>query len=97
MPSRELRDTQRPLHFPASPPEILVSKLGRPTVSIWCTMSDTSALDKKAPDLLPDKNKPIIAFCAVGGRSNEARKKLREMGYGTVLNAGGLKDMGYIK
>lgn len=60
-------------------------------------MSDTSALDKKAPDLLPDKTKPIIAFCAVGGRSNEARKKLMEMGYETVLNAGGLKDMGYIK
>ena len=35
-----------------------------------------------------DRSKPVLVYCASGGRSALAGKTLKELGYGTVLNAG---------
>ena len=39
------------------------------------------------------KDKPVILYCASGGRATLAGKTLRDMGYTDVRNAGGLKDL----
>lgn len=39
-----------------------------------------------------DKNRPIIVYCASGGRSALAGKVLKDMGYAEVYNLGGFKD-----
>jgi rhodanese-related sulfurtransferase len=39
------------------------------------------------------KDKTILLHCASGGRSALAAKTLREMGYTSVFNAGGFKDL----
>jgi rhodanese-related sulfurtransferase len=38
----------------------------------------------------PDR--PVVLFCAAGGRAALAGQTLREMGYGEVYNLGGFKD-----
>lgn len=38
------------------------------------------------------KGRPIILYCASGGRSALAGKTLKDMGYERVLNLGGFKD-----
>lgn len=42
------------------------------------------------PELRPDR--PVILYCASGGRSALAGKLLQDMGFGEVFNIGGLKD-----
>ena len=39
------------------------------------------------------KDKTIVLYCASGGRSALAGKALKEMGYESVYNAGGFKDL----
>ena len=39
------------------------------------------------------KDKTIVLYCASGGRSALAGKSLKEMGYTTVYNAGGITDL----
>jgi phage shock protein E len=39
-----------------------------------------------------DKNKPVIAYCAYGGRSTMAAVKLRGMGF-KVVDAGGIDSV----
>eukprot|EP01052_Picozoa_sp_SAG31_P028406 SAG31_NODE_2741_length_5156_cov_3.138817_4_plen_63_part_00 len=56
-------------------------------------MADTSKLEAKAAELLPDKNATIVCFCGVGGRVMGAKSVLEALGYTGVLNAGGLKDL----
>jgi rhodanese-related sulfurtransferase len=38
------------------------------------------------------KDRPVILYCASGGRSALAGKTLKDMGYREVLNLGGFKD-----
>ena len=38
------------------------------------------------------KDKPVILYCASGGRSALAGKVLKDMGYSHVYNVGGFKD-----
>jgi len=38
------------------------------------------------------KDKPVIVYCAAGGRAALAGQALKEMGYGEVYNLGGFKD-----
>lgn len=38
------------------------------------------------------KDKPVIVYCASGGRSALAGKLLKDLGYGEVYNLGGFKD-----
>ncbi|WP_298951641.1 rhodanese-like domain-containing protein [uncultured Nonlabens sp.] len=47
-------------------------------------------IDQQMTDL--DKEKPLIVYCAMGGRSNIAAVKLKAKGY-KVVNAGGIGSM----
>jgi rhodanese-related sulfurtransferase len=40
-----------------------------------------------------DKGKPVIVYCASGGRSALAGKTLKDMGYTQVYNGGGFMDL----
>jgi rhodanese-related sulfurtransferase len=50
--------------------------------------------DPEAPSHDPhfDKNKPVIVYCASGGRAALAGQALKELGYEDVYNLGGFKD-----
>lgn len=48
--------------------------------------------DPKAPDALLAPGRPVAVYCASGGRSGRAAQVLRQMGYETVWNIGGLGD-----
>jgi phage shock protein E len=39
------------------------------------------------------KEKPIVVYCASGGRSGSAKSYLQSMGFTDVINAGGLSNM----
>ena len=40
-----------------------------------------------------DKSKPVIVFCAAGGRSSQAKAILESSGFTKVFNAGGVNDI----
>lgn len=42
------------------------------------------------PEFRPDR--PVVIYCASGGRAALAGKVLKDMGYAEVYNLGGLKD-----
>lgn len=48
--------------------------------------------DPAAPDALLTPGRPVAVYCASGGRSGMAAQALRQMGYETVWNIGGLRD-----
>jgi rhodanese-related sulfurtransferase len=56
-------------------------------------------LEFKADPALPTyepslrKDRPVIVYCASGGRSALAGKTLLDMGFSDVRNAGGFKDL----
>ena len=39
------------------------------------------------------KDKTVLVYCASGGRSALSGKRLKDMGYGTVYNIGGFKEL----
>lgn len=39
------------------------------------------------------KDKPVVLYCASGGRSGMAARQLKQAGWADVTNAGGLGDM----
>ena len=39
------------------------------------------------------KDKTVLVYCASGGRSALSGKRLKDMGYNTVYNIGGFKDL----
>jgi phage shock protein E len=49
-----------------------------------------NAIDQKISSL--DKSKPVIVYCAMGGRSNIAASKLKSQGF-KVVNAVGIGSM----
>ena len=46
-------------------------------------------LELRVEEIIPNKDKPIIAYCAGGARSMLAAKALKEMGYEEVISMGG--------
>jgi phage shock protein E len=40
-----------------------------------------------------DKSKPIVVYCASGSRSSYAKRTLESLGYSSVINAGGFRDL----
>jgi rhodanese-related sulfurtransferase len=40
-----------------------------------------------------DKGKPIVLYCASGGRASQARQALQAAGYSNVVNGGGYDDL----
>jgi rhodanese-related sulfurtransferase len=51
--------------------------------------------DPESPYHNPEfqKDKTVLLYCASGGRSALGGKALRELGYGTVYNIGGFKEL----
>ena len=41
----------------------------------------------------PDKEKTIVVYCESGSRAHFAERKLKELGYKNVINAGRYKDL----
>ena len=39
----------------------------------------------------------VVVFCGIGARAKTALETLEAMGYKKVMNAGGLKDLSYLK
>jgi rhodanese-related sulfurtransferase len=76
------------------PPEIQVSGKIKGAVAVSRGMLEFRA-DPDLPSHHPafTKDKRVVLYCASGGRSALAGKVLHEMGYGSVFNAGGFKDM----
>ncbi len=78
--------------------EISVAKLTPPDgawVACSCTPDAAPELELDAAKLLPDKNAPVIIYCGSGRRAAKAKEVLVAQGYSTVLNAGGLIDLGF--
>jgi rhodanese-related sulfurtransferase len=48
--------------------------------------------ESPAHDKSLDPTKPVILYCASGGRSALAGKTLKDLGYDKVFNLGGFKD-----
>ncbi len=40
-----------------------------------------------------DKSKPVVVYCAKGGRAQKAKEKLEAAGYTHVVNGGGYDDL----
>ena len=76
------------------PPEVQVSGKIRGAVAVSRGMLEFRA-DPDLPSHHPafTKDKRVVLYCASGGRSALAGKTLQEMGYRSVFNAGGFKDM----
>jgi rhodanese-related sulfurtransferase len=74
-------------------PEVGASGKAEGAVNVSRGMLEFRA-DPESPyhDAHFDKSKPIILYCASGGRSALAGKALKEMGYQKVFNLGGFKD-----
>ena len=50
-------------------------------------------VDQRAPAELPDRERPIVAYCAAGIRSLSAARRLLKLGYRNVLSlAGGIVE-----
>ena len=74
--------------------EVKVTSLApKPFHNVSCLGGDCTELTAKASTLMPDKNAPVIVFCRSGGRASYAKEALEDMGYTTVLNAGGIDDL----
>lgn len=52
-------------------------------------------IEEKAPELLPDKNKTILVYCASGVRSKTAAETLLRLGYTDVYDFGAITDWPY--
>jgi rhodanese-related sulfurtransferase len=49
--------------------------------------------DSPSHDKAFQKDKTVLVYCASGGRSALAGKTLQDLGYGSVYNAGGFKEL----
>lgn len=52
-------------------------------------------IGEKAPELLPEKDKTILVYCASGVRSKTAAEELLRMGYTDVYDFGAITDWPY--
>lgn len=48
---------------------------------------------EKALAVIGDKDRPVVAYCASGGRSSAATRFLREQGFTRVVNGGGVAGL----
>ena len=82
-----------------TPQEVQVARF-IPLAGAWvtcsCTAEAADELESEASTLLPDKEAPVIIYCGTGRRAVKAKEVLLAQGYRTVLNAGGLSDLGYL-
>ncbi|MCB0344261.1 MAG: rhodanese-like domain-containing protein [Bdellovibrionales bacterium] len=50
-------------------------------------------IEQRIAELGPDKSRIVVAYCAVGGRSEKAKQQLLAHGFKQVYNAGGYIDL----
>jgi len=76
------------------PPEVQASGKIKGAVAVSRGMLEFRA-DPDVPSHSPafTKDKRVVLYCGTGGRSALAGKTLQEMGYRSVFNAGGFKEM----
>jgi len=76
------------------PPEVQQSGKIQGAVAVSRGMLEFRA-DPDTPYHNPafQKDKTVLVYCASGGRSALAGKRLKDMGYGTVYNIGGFKEL----
>jgi len=76
------------------PPEVQQSGKIQGAVAVSRGMLEFSA-DAETPYHNPafQKDKTVLVYCASGGRAALAGKRVKEMGYGTVYNIGGFKEL----
>ena len=53
------------------------------------------SLSRKAAGVLPDKNTPILVYCATGERSARAASRVAGLGYAAGCGVGGLRSWSY--
>jgi len=75
------------------PPELLAAGKLKGALNVSRGMLEFCA-DPELKSYEPEfqKDRPIILYCASGGRSALAGKTLQEMGYAEVYNLGGFKE-----
>ncbi len=73
------------------PAELRASGKARGAVNIPLGVLALKA-DPAAPDALMKPGKPVVLYCASGGRSGMAAQVLARLGYDPVWNLGGLGD-----
>ena len=62
-----------------------------------CTPDSCPSLNKiQAKKTFPNKNTPIIVFCASGKRARRGKETLNSLGYTQVVNAGAIDDIAYL-
>ena len=76
------------------PPEVQQTGKLRGAVAVSRGMLEFRA-DAEMPSHNPafQKQKTILVYCASGGRSALAGKRLKDMGYSDVYNIGGFKEL----
>jgi phage shock protein E len=67
--------------------EHLPSATNIPVQELGARLSDVANL------VAGDKAKPIVVYCASGGRAGKAKRALEDAGYTNVVNGGGLDDL----
>ena len=74
-------------------PEVAASGKAKGAVNVSRGMLDFRA-DPESPyhDKAFSKDRPVILYCASGGRAALGGKLLKDFGYGEVYNLGGFKD-----
>ena len=73
------------------PAELRASGKARGAVNIPLGVLALKA-DPKAPDAMLKPGKPVVLYCASGGRSGMGAQVLQRLGYAPVWNIGGLGD-----
>ena len=65
----------------------LASALNVPVGEISTRLAEVDALVDR------DRTRPIVVYCAAGGRAAKAKRTLEEAGFTHVINGGGLRDL----
>jgi len=73
-----------------------LSKTGTQWVHASCTPQECPLLEVAAGSLIPNKEAPVVIYCASGKRAEMAKQVLERKGYTTVLNAGGHGGLDYL-
>ena len=87
-------DNQTALKMMSSSKDLLVLDVRTPEEIAKGKIGSALEIDYKGVDFKSklaqlDKNKPIIIYCAVGGRSGATMKIMKEMGFNAVYNLAG--------
>ena len=74
--------------------KVLILGLAAAGLNIALGLGGLSRADAETPyhDAALRKDRPVILYCASGGRSALGGKLLKDMGYEQVYNLGGFKD-----